>query len=613
MNMVFDYYENVPGSPFCQPEIALVLNTDDIAGGFTWAGTQATDARRGSHFSIISPAVNGGASGYSWRPIGFSAVDTNWNWPVNGLKRLLDKGYPIIIHSIPGPLDSLYQQDGSPFNVTTDTTEIGHSRVLVGYDDTLVPPIFIMHDPWSQGPPTGAFIYCAQGYFWRKVWPPTSRFLFLAPWEVSSTHADTLGMNDTAVVKAKVHYAGPAPLNGYFQLAAASAVVKLILPQGLSFAAGDSAVHGLPGINLTGDIDSTEWSVVVSDSAFQDSFVFLARGIVSSSSVSYPGGYSDSIGGRTASPFVVADLEAPSVDVVYPDGGETILGGTVDTFMWIASDNKAVDSIPILATSNAGATWDTIARGEENDSSFATNIPSVNSDSCLIAVFAFDSGLNVGSDTSDSFFTIWTDVFPPTVTVLYPNGGEILVAGTQDSVRWTAFDTSGVDSLSVLCSTDSGTTWDTLCTGETNDSVASVTWPMISSDKCLVKVIAFDPGLLQGSDTSDSLFEIRMVGVLEGSHILRERFCLWPNEPNPFGLNTTIRFSLGPGALNAALRICDLAGRSVRTIQLDAARRNHEYVWDGNDEHGAPVPSGIYFCNLECGSDVQSMKMVVVR
>ncbi|MFQ5906145.1 MAG: C39 family peptidase, partial [bacterium] len=315
INMLFDYYEDVPGPPFCQVEIAMVVNTDDAAGSLAWQGTQASDARRGCHFSVLSQSINGGLFGYGWRSTGFSAVDTTWHWSVSTLKNLLDLGYPVIIHSVPGPLDSLYQQDGSPFTEATDTTETGHSRVLIGYNDTLAVPVFIMHDPWSpDSVPIGAFVWCTQSYFWNTVWPPGSGLLFAAPWEISVTHPDTLDMNDTVKVKAKVHYTGPPPLTGHFPLSE-TPVVRLVLPPGLSFSSGDSSLHRLSGINLSGDIDSTEWYILTGESASEDTFLLLARGILSSSSVSYPAGYRDSIGGYGVSPFVVSDISPPVVDV----------------------------------------------------------------------------------------------------------------------------------------------------------------------------------------------------------------------------------------------------------------------------------------------------------
>ncbi len=614
LNMVFDYYGEVPGPPFCQPEIAMVVNTDDIAGSFSWRGTQATDARRGCHFSVLSLSVYGGLYGYSWRPVGFGALDTTWQWTSLELKSILDLGYPVVIHSAPGPLDSIYREDGSPFSEVTDTTEVGHSRVLVGYDDTLSPPIFIMHDPYSPGPqPVGAFVWCTQSYFWTTVWAPGSPLLFTAPWEIEVEKADIFDMNDTVSVKARVRYTCPPPLAGRFPLDA-EPVLKIVLPSGVYHVAGDSSDHPLAGVSSAGDVDSTEWLLVTADAPVDDSLYFHARGVVSSASTSYFLGYTDSIGLSLSARLAVRDISAPQVRVLFPDGGEVLQGGVTDTVRWYAFDNVSVDTVTVLLSIDAGGSWDTLAAGEPNDSSCAVALPPINEDSCLVRILAFDPAFNLGIDSSDSFFTIRTDLLAPVVTVIYPNGGENLVGGAADSVRWVAFDSSGVDSLSIFISSDQGATWDTLATGEQNDSVAHVIWPLVDCDECMLEVRAFDPHGFQGADTSDSFFEIHTTEVSERRRIPSIDFYMGQPSPNPFARSTAVEFSTGREG-RGVVRVLDSSGRIVResVVLEDGDGGKSLYIWDGSDERGALLPSGVYFLTLASGKRAVNVKMVLIR
>jgi hypothetical protein len=85
------------------------------------------------------------------------------------------------------------------------------------------------------------------------------------------------------------------------------------------------------------------------------------------------------------------------------------------------------------------------------------------------------------------------------------------------------------------------------------------------------------------------------------------------NHPNPFNPSTMIEFSL-PAAGEVSLDVFDAAGRHVRTIQsgiLPAGR--HEAAWDGLDDRGGNVPSGVYFARLQAGKTVLSRKMVLLR
>lgn len=88
---------------------------------------------------------------------------------------------------------------------------------------------------------------------------------------------------------------------------------------------------------------------------------------------------------------------------------------------------------------------------------------------------------------------------------------------------------------------------------------------------------------------------------------------LGPIQPNPFNPRTTVQFSLSVQA-RVSLVIYDLAGRRVRVmVDQVLAAGEHARVWDGRDDLGRTVPSGVYSCRLECGGSVQSRMMALVR
>jgi hypothetical protein len=103
-------------------------------------------------------------------------------------------------------------------------------------------------------------------------------------------------------------------------------------------------------------------------------------------------------------------------------------------------------------------------------------------------------------------------------------------------------------------------------------------------------------------------------GSEPGLQDVLKQTALHQNVPNPFNPTTTIRFDLVREA-HVRLHIHDVAGRLVRTlVDKDmSAGRNHSLVWDGLDDAGVPVSSGIYFYRLEAGDFSDSRKMVVLR
>jgi flagellar hook assembly protein FlgD len=62
------------------------------------------------------------------------------------------------------------------------------------------------------------------------------------------------------------------------------------------------------------------------------------------------------------------------------------------------------------------------------------------------------------------------------------------------------------------------------------------------------------------------------------------------------------------------LKVYDVRGRLVRTVVSESLPvGNHTTVWNGVDQHGRQVASGVYFARFEAGSTVQVQRMVLLR
>lgn len=90
-------------------------------------------------------------------------------------------------------------------------------------------------------------------------------------------------------------------------------------------------------------------------------------------------------------------------------------------------------------------------------------------------------------------------------------------------------------------------------------------------------------------------------------------FHLYANYPNPFNASTTIRYDL-PKESFVTLAIFDLLGRKVRTLVSNTIPAGpHTLQWDGNDDAGKVLGSGVYYCRLRAGEFVDGMRMVLLR
>ncbi len=112
---------------------------------------------------------------------------------------------------------------------------------------------------------------------------------------------------------------------------------------------------------------------------------------------------------------------------------------------------------------------------------------------------------------------------------------------------------------------------------------------------------------------------------VESPVIAATNYSLGQNYPNPFrsaaassapsggNFSTTIKYDL-PQAVEVQLAIFDLTGRRVRTlVQQKQQAGRYEIAWDGRNEQGETLASGVYIYQLHAGTFVQARRMALVR
>jgi len=88
---------------------------------------------------------------------------------------------------------------------------------------------------------------------------------------------------------------------------------------------------------------------------------------------------------------------------------------------------------------------------------------------------------------------------------------------------------------------------------------------------------------------------------------------LHPNHPNPFNPSTTLKFSLSRDS-QVRLTVHDLMGRAVRTlVDGDRPAGEHGVLWDGRDDRGEAVGTGVYFVRVETRDGVDSRKIALIK
>jgi hypothetical protein len=86
------------------------------------------------------------------------------------------------------------------------------------------------------------------------------------------------------------------------------------------------------------------------------------------------------------------------------------------------------------------------------------------------------------------------------------------------------------------------------------------------------------------------------------------------NFPNPFNPSTKIRFTI-PGRENVSLNIYDIHGRLIRSLVSNSSFNagTYDLNWDGKNQWGEMVASGIYFSRLIAGKFTETKKMSLVK
>ena len=92
-----------------------------------------------------------------------------------------------------------------------------------------------------------------------------------------------------------------------------------------------------------------------------------------------------------------------------------------------------------------------------------------------------------------------------------------------------------------------------------------------------------------------------------------DTFYLLQNVPNPFNPETSIAYEL-PEAVQVKLAIFNLVGQKVRGLveEFKTAGR-YDVRWNGKDDFGRDVGSGVYFYNLEAGAYSTTRRMLLIR
>jgi alpha-tubulin suppressor-like RCC1 family protein len=168
--------------------------------------------------------------------------------------------------------------------------------------------------------------------------------------------------------------------------------------------------------------------------------------------------------------------------------------------------NQPVSGLSLSWSAGAGATSHDVYFGTVSPGVFQRNQPGTTFDPGTLnnstTYYWRINEKNAGGTTTGDVWRFTT--IPAPLTLLTPNGGEVLTTGTTYDVNWTS--TGSISSVKIEYSSNNGGTWNDV---NTVPNSGSYDWlvPAVNSNRCLVRVSdASNPSIV---DTSDAVFTIK--------------------------------------------------------------------------------------------------------
>jgi hypothetical protein len=125
--------------------------------------------------------------------------------------------------------------------------------------------------------------------------------------------------------------------------------------------------------------------------------------------------------------------------------------------------------------------------------------------------------------------------------------------------------------------------------------------------------VDYSPYICSDPIPSSSIREIVPPDVDPGPAAPRT-FALFAAHPNPFNPTTTMRYDVPRVGVNVNITIYDVSGARVRVLVDGLPTVGvHNATWNGQDDRGRPVASGVYFVKMEAATFAKTRKLVLLK
>jgi len=395
-----------------------------------------------------------------------------------------------------------------------------------------------------------------------------------------------------------------------------NAPVITAMPDSISFITDSTALLGI--WNYVSDDYTSDSDMVYEFTVSNDSLLYNlneAGFLVLSAEVGFTGDVT--LGLTVTDQHGAFSSDTTIVSVVPHPNTPPVLTGLVDSVSFASDESYDIDL------------WSHVSDTESDDSlldySFTVSndslVPAYDTTAGMLNVFAiigYNGTAYLYIDISDPDGLSVSDTVKFVIT--YNNPPEII--GLPDSISFKSDSLAQVDIFSVVSDVESHDTLLIYAFDTSNDSLVPsfeaptgmltlAAIPGFTGEASLFIAIT-DPDSAIAHDTI-IVTVLSPLDVEQDNDLIPVEYSLYQNYPNPFNPNTLIRYSIPKRSL-VNITVFDITGRQVRTLENTNRRPGHYSVeWDGTDQSGNKVASGIYLYRMTAGNYSENCKMLLLK
>ncbi|MDK9699663.1 MAG: right-handed parallel beta-helix repeat-containing protein [bacterium] len=204
-----------------------------------------------------------------------------------------------------------------------------------------------------------------------------------------------------------------------------------------------------------------------------------------------------------AATILRSSAASAGIGVVYPNGGEILRFGSMDTLRWYGNGFTGNVCIEVNLSYPTG-TWDTLFANAENTGAIAWSVSDILTTHARLRISSINQPEVTAISTSD--FSIQ----PAAIVLQSPNGGEVWRVGDVDTIRWNSFGLAGNVQIELNRNYPTGA-WETITATTENDG--SEPWLVTGQNSLHTRIRIVSELFPTIGDTSNADFELYRRGI----------------------------------------------------------------------------------------------------